>query len=46
MGVTFWLLFVLQLLVVVPGYALMLKVERETPTEDITPATDNQVEVL
>lgn len=46
MGITFWLLFLIQLLVVVPCYALMLKVERDTPTEQITPATDGQVEVF
>lgn len=46
MGVAFWLLFIIQLLVVVPCYALMLKVERETPTDQITPATDSQVEVF
>jgi hypothetical protein len=46
MGVAFWLLFIIQLLVVVPCYALMLKVERETPTEEITPATENEVEVF
>lgn len=46
MGTAFWLLFVIQVLVLVPCYALITKVERETPTEEITPATDSQVEVF
>jgi hypothetical protein len=46
MGISFWLLFMVQLLVLVPCYALILRVERETPTEEITPATDRQVEVF
>jgi hypothetical protein len=46
MGVSFWLLFIVQLAVLVPCYALILRVERETPTEEITPATDRQVEVF
>ena len=46
MGTSFWLLFIIQLIVLVPCYALILRVERETPTEEITPATDRQVEVL
>lgn len=46
MGATFWLLFAIQLIVLVPCYALFLRVERETPTEEITPATDSQVEVF
>jgi hypothetical protein len=46
MGIAFWLLFVIQLVVLVPCYVLIVKVERETPTEEITPATDSQVEVF
>lgn len=46
MPVSFWVLFAIQLLVLVPFYALVFKVEKEAPTEEITPATDRQVEVF
>lgn len=46
MGFAFWLLFVIQLVVLVPCYALIVKVEREAPTEEITPATGSQLEVF
>jgi hypothetical protein len=46
MGVSFWLLFVLQLVVAYVFYKKIFKVENERPTESITPSTDNEVEVL
>jgi hypothetical protein len=45
MGITFWLLFIVQIVIALGMYKLILKVEKETPTESITPATDQDVEV-
>jgi len=46
MGTSFWVLFVFQIIVALGFYRLIFKVEKETPTETITPATDNDVEIL
>lgn len=46
MGGTFWLLFVVQIVIALVFYKLIFKVENERPTESITPSTDNEVEVL
>ena len=45
MGATFWILFIIQIAIALGFYRLVFKVENETPTESITPATDNDVEI-
>jgi hypothetical protein len=45
LGITFWILFVIQIAIALGFYKLVFDVENETPTESITPATDNDVEV-
>lgn len=45
MGAAFWILFVIQIAVLILGLQLIFKVEKERPTEGIVPATDKDLEV-
>jgi hypothetical protein len=46
MGISFWVLFAIQVLVLGWFYKVVFKVEDERSTESITPATDDDVEVF
>jgi hypothetical protein len=45
MGATFWILLVVQVIVLIYGVNLIFKVEKERPSESTIPATDQDVEV-